>query len=175
MAKEKMEGKIIGKVSATEKNPSTTEDFFFWTSKTEVLSPFDIVKVEQISNKKGFSTTYAVIEEINHVTDSPSHFAAYISSDFGNIKEGVGSMERMGMNYVKAHIVCNTEDIYMPVLNDRQVRLCDDDDIRIALGLDAVKNPIVAGYLEMYKGESKIRVKVDLNSKFLLGPDGATS
>lgn len=82
-------------------------------------------------------------------------------------------MERMGMNYVKAHIVCNTEDIYMPVLNDRQVRLCDDDDIRIALGLDAVKNPIVAGYLEMYKGESKIRVKVDLNSKFLLGPDGA--
>jgi len=173
MAKEKMEGKIIGKVSATEKNPSTTEDFFFWTSKTEVLSPFDIVKVEQISNKKGFSTTYAVIEEINHVTDSPSHFAAYISSDFGNIKEGVGSMERMGMNYVKAHIVCNTEDIYMPVLNDRQVRLCDDDDIRIALGLDAVKNPIVAGYLEMYKGESKIRVKVDLNSKFLLGPDGA--
>lgn len=168
-----MEGKIIGKVSATEKNPSTTEDFFFWTSKTEVLSPFDIVKVEQISNKKGFSTTYAVIEEINHVTDSPSHFAAYISSDFGNIKEGVGSMERMGMNYVKAHIVCNTEDIYMPVLNDRQVRLCDDDDIRIALGLDAVKNPIVAGYLEMYKGESKIRVKVDLNSKFLLGPDGA--
>lgn len=46
-----MEGKIIGKVSATEKNPSTTEDFFFWTSKTEVLSPFDIVKVEQISNK----------------------------------------------------------------------------------------------------------------------------
>lgn len=168
-----MEGKIIGKVSATEKNPSTTEDFFFWTSKTEVLSPFDIVKVEQISNKKGFSTTYAVIEEISHVTDSPSHFAAYISSDFGNIKEGVGSMERMGMNYVKAHIVCNTEDIYMPVLNDRQVRLCDDDDIRIALGLDAVKNPIVAGYLEMYKGESKIRVKVDLNSKFLLGPDGA--
>lgn len=168
-----MEGKIIGKVSATEKNPSTTEDFFFWTSKTEVLSPFDIVKVEQISNKKGFSTTYAVIEEISHVTDSPSHFAAYISSDFGNINEGVGSMERMGMNYVKAHIVCNTEDIYMPVLNDRQVRLCDDDDIRIALGLDAVKNPIVAGYLEMYKGESKIRVKVDLNSKFLLGPDGA--
>lgn len=168
-----MEGKIIGKVSATEKNPSTTEDFFFWTSKTEVLSPFDIVKVEQISNKKEFSTTYAVIEEISHVTDSPSHFAAYISSDFGNIKEGVGSMERMGMNYVKAHIVCNTEDIYMPVLNDRQVRLCDDDDIRIALGLDAVKNPIVAGYLEMYKGESKIRVKVDLNSKFLLGPDGA--
>lgn len=28
-----MEGKIIGKVSATEKNPSTTEDFFFWTSR----------------------------------------------------------------------------------------------------------------------------------------------
>jgi hypothetical protein len=39
--------KIIGKVSATEKCPATTEDFYFWTDKGCILSPFDIVKVEQ--------------------------------------------------------------------------------------------------------------------------------
>ena len=62
--------KIIGKVSATEKNPSTIDDFYFWTDKKCILSPFDIVKVEHESS----SVTYGVIEEINHVTDASSHF-----------------------------------------------------------------------------------------------------
>ena len=170
-----MNGKVIGKVSATESSPSTTEEFYFWTKETEVLSPFDIVKVEQLSGNGGKSTiTYAVIVEINHITDSHSHFAAYISSDFGNTtKEKVGSMDRLGMNYIKALIVCNTGDIYMPVLNGKLVYLCDAEDIQVALGLKDVKNPIVSGYLEMYKGEDKQIVRVDLNSKFLIGPDGA--
>ena len=42
------EERIIGKVSATEKNPSTTDEFFFWTDKGEILSPFDIVKVKNL-------------------------------------------------------------------------------------------------------------------------------
>ena len=64
--------KVIGKVSATEKCPSTIDDFFFWTDKKQILSPFDIVKVEHEDN----SITYAVIEEINHVTDAASHFTS---------------------------------------------------------------------------------------------------
>ena len=70
--------KIIGKVSATEKCPSTTEEFYFWTDKSEVLSPFDIVKVSHLQD----SITYAEVQEINHITDAPSHFTSYISSDF---------------------------------------------------------------------------------------------
>ena len=37
--------KVIGKVSATEKSPSTIDEFYFWTDKQQILSPFDIVKV----------------------------------------------------------------------------------------------------------------------------------
>ena len=36
-----------------------------------------------------------------------------------------------------------------------------------------VKNPLVCGYLQMYKGEEAIKVKVVLDSHFLIGPDGA--
>lgn len=167
-----MSTKIIGKVSATEKCPSTIDDFYFWTDKKEILSPFDIVKVE---HEQG-STTYGVVEEINHVTDAPSHFTSYISSDFGNIEtEPIGNMVRLGMNYVKARVICNTGNIYTPVLDSRRVSLCDENDVKRALGLsdDEVKNPLVCGYLQMYKGESAIRVKVVLNSHFLIGPDGA--
>ena len=163
--------KVIGKVSATEKCPSTIDDFFFWTDKKQILSPFDIVKVEHEDN----SITYAVIEEINHVTDAASHFTSYISSDFGDIQDNIGNMTRLGMNYVKARVACNTKNIYTPVLDSRQVALCNEDDVKRALGLSAeeVKNPLVCGYLQMYKGEEMIKVKVVLNSHFLIGPEGA--
>ena len=163
--------RIIGKVSATEKSPSTTDDFYFWTDKKQILSPFDIIKVAHESN----SITYGVIEEINHVTDATSHFTSYISSDFGDTDMGIGNMNRLGMNYVKARVVCNTNDIYTPVLDGQQVSLCDEEDIKTALGLseEDVKNPLVCGYLQMYKGEETKRVKVILNSHFLVGPDGA--
>lgn len=163
--------KVIGKISATEKYPSTIDDFFFWTDKRRILSPFDVIKVEHENN----SITYGVIEEINHVTDAASHFTSYISSDFGDTSNDIGSMNRLGMNYVKARVVCNTKNIYTPVLDSRQVALCDADDVKKALGLsdDDVKNPLVCGFLEMYKGDEAIRVKVVLNSHFLIGPDGA--
>lgn len=166
-----MSEKVIGKVSATEKNPSTTDEFYFWTDKGEILSPFDIVKVGHFED----SVTYGVIEEINHVTDAPSHFTGYISSDFGDTSDNIGNMNRLGINYIKAKVVSNTKNIYTPVINGRQVQICSKDDIRNALGLTDkdVKNPITCGYLEMYKGSAAQKVKVTLNGNFLIGPEGA--
>lgn len=163
--------KVIGKVSATEKSPSTIDEFYFWTDKQQILSPFDIVKVSHEEN----STTYGVVEEISHVTDAPSHFTNYISSDFGDTDEHIGNMSRLGINYVKARVTANTRNIYTPVLDGRQVSLCDENDIKTALGLseDDVKNPLPCGYLQMYNGDSTVKVKVVLNANFLLGPDGA--
>lgn len=163
--------KVIGKVSATESSPSTIDEFYFWTDKKQILSPFDIVKVEHESK----SITYGVIEEIFHVTDAPSHFTSYISSDFGDVDEEAGNMNRLGMNYVRVRVSCNTKDIYTPVLDGQKVSLCNEEDIRNALGLSEkdVQNPLVCGYLQMYQGDASIKVKVVLNSHFLLGPDGA--
>lgn len=161
--------KIIGKVSATEKCPSTTEEFYFWTDKSEVLSPFDIIKVNHLQD----SITYAEVQEINHITDAPSHFTSYISSDFGDIADGIGNMNRLGMNYVKASVIYNTGNVYTPVLDGRQVSLCNEEDISIALGLKDVKNPIICGYLNMYKGSDSLKIPVSLNENFLIGPEGA--
>lgn len=37
-------GNVIGKVLATEKNPSTMEEFYFWTKPELILNPFDVVQ-----------------------------------------------------------------------------------------------------------------------------------
>lgn len=168
-----MATKIIGKVSATEKSPSTVDDFYFWTDKKTILSPFDVVKVHHVKNEKGKnSITYGVVEEIFHITDATSHITSYLSSDFGEV-EDKGNMYRLGMNYVKAKVVCNTDNIYTPVLDGQQVETCDEDDVLTALGLKNPKNPVVCGYLKMYQEPNQIEIPISVNSHFLIGPEGA--
>lgn len=158
----------IGKIIATEKQPSTIEDFTFWTKRDLKLKPFDVVVVEHVQDTK----TFGVIEEISHITDSPSALAGYISSDFGDI-ESESYTERIGMNYVKCKVVGNTGNIYIPVQEGRKVFLATEDEIMEALGLKDVANPLPAGYVEMYDGANKQTLPVHFNSHFLIGPEGA--
>lgn len=157
----------IGKVIATEKAPSTVDEFHFWTNTKLVLRPFDVIKVKHI---KG-SVTFGVIEEISHITDSASSLAGFISSDFGDV-EATSNTQRIGMNYVKARVVGNTGNIYTPVLDGNSVSLADEGDVKEALGLSEIKNPLPCGYIVMYE-ENPITIPVHFNSHFLIGPEGA--
>lgn len=163
----------IGRIIATEKQPSTIEEFTFWTRKDLKLKPFDVVVVDHVKNDKGEdSKTFGVVEEISHMTDSPSALAGYISSDFGDV-EAKTYTERIGMNYVKCKVVGNDKGIYIPVQEGKQVHLADKEQIMEALGLNDVKNPLPAGYIEMYDGENQKTLPVYFNSHFLIGPEGA--
>ncbi|MEM7369426.1 MAG: ATP-binding protein [Bacteroidota bacterium] len=160
--------KIIGKVAATEKKPTTIDEFYFWTDKQRILNPFDVVKVEHIED----STTFGVIEEISHITDSASYLSNFISSDFGDVSSE-SNMYRIGMNFVKAKVLGNNKSIYTPVLDGNRVSLANQDEVLQALGLKNIKNPLICGYIDMYRGEDKISLPVHFNSQFLIGPEGA--
>ena len=162
---------VIGRVLATEKNPTTIDKFGFWTNPGLVLNPFDIVKVEQVNE----SITYGVIEDIAHITDAASFLTSFISSDFGDVNVDAPTL-RVGMNYVKAKVICNNKNIYIPVLSNAKVSLATASEIEYALGLQNVQNPLVCGYIEMYEGTEgckKVTLPVRLNSKFIVGPEGA--
>ncbi|MCB1193816.1 MAG: ATP-binding protein [Leptospiraceae bacterium] len=159
--------KTIGKVAATEKIPNTIDEFYFWTSQDRILNPFDIIKVEHIKN----SITFGVVEEISHITDSPSYLSSFVSSDFGEI-DYKPNMNRIGMNFVKAKVISNTQNIYTPVLDGHQVSLASREEIEEALGLSRIKNKLACGYIQMYKNEAEISVPVFLDSQFLIGPEG---
>lgn len=166
-----MANTIIGRVLATEKNPTTIDNFTFWTDPELILNPFDIVKVQHVNN----SFSYGVIEDIAHITDAASFLTNFISSDFGDVNAEENTL-RVGMNYVTAKVVCNTENIYIPLQNNAKVMLATAEEINYALGLNDIRNPLVCGYLEMYegtKGCEKVTLPVNLNSKFIIGPEGA--
>jgi DNA helicase HerA-like ATPase len=163
--------KLIGKVFATEKCPTSVDKFTFWTKQDLILNPFDLVKVEHVNG----SRSYGMIEDISHITDAASFLTGYISSDFGDITVTPPTL-RVGMNYIEATVVCNDKNIYIPVQSDAKVYLAEADEISYALGLKSVKNPLPCGYLEMYQNtgdDMKVTLPVHFNSKFVIGPEGA--
>lgn len=161
--------KLIGRVLATEKSPTTMDKFTFWTNSDLKLHAFDIVKVQHIEG----SYTFGVIENISHITDAQSFLTNFISSDFGDVTLDEPTL-RIGMNYVEASVSYNSRGIYTPVHNNAQVFLASSDEINTALGLKNVKNPLVCGSLKMYEGtDEEVTLPVHLNSQFILGPEGA--
>ena len=161
--------KLIGRVLATEKTPTTMDKFNFWTDANLQLHAFDIVKVEHINK----SFTFGVIENISHITDAQSFLTNFISSDFGDVEIDEPTL-RVGMNYAEAKVSFNTDNLYTPVHNNAKVYLATAEEINIALGLDKIQNPLVCGSLKMYEGtDDEVILPVNLNSKFILGPEGA--
>jgi len=162
--------KIIGKVTALENRPTTIDEFYFWTDSRCILDPFDVVVVEHLNTSK----TYGVIEEINHITDTPGYMGAFISNDFGDVNT-TAPTRRVGMNYIKASVVKNTKAIYNPVQDGSNVRFANAEEVSEALGLANVKNALPCGYIQMYSKneDEQVRLPVDFNGKFLIGPEGA--
>lgn len=117
--------KLIGRVSATEKYPSSCDDFQFWLSDDTILSPFDIVRVE---NKTDDSITYGVVQDILHITDGTGHLSNYVSSDFGNV-DTIPMTRRLSLSYAKVSVIHNTKENFMPVFEGAPVYTADNKDI----------------------------------------------
>lgn len=160
--------KLIGRVSATEKYPSSCDDFQFWLSDDTILSPFDIVRVE---NKTDDSVTYGVVQDILHITDGTGHLSNYVSSDFGNV-DTIPMTRRLSLSYAKLSVIHNTKENFMPVFEGAPVYTTDNNDIETALGLDNIdeRTAIPAGLM---KTSSNDPVSIKYNGDFLIGPEGA--
>lgn len=159
--------KLIGRVSATEKNPSSCDDFQFWLSDEAILSPFDIVCVEN----KDDSITYGVVQDILHITDGNGHLSNYVSSDFGDV-DAIPMTRRLSLSYAKVSVIHNTKENFMPVFEGSPVYTANNEDIEIALGLDSIdaKTAIPAGLMKTSSNEP---VPIKYNGDFLIGPEGA--
>ena len=159
---------LIGKVSATEKYPSSCDEFQFWLKDDVVLSPFDVVLVE---NKYDGSITYGVVQDILHITDGTGHISNYVSSDFGDV-DREPMTRKLALSYAKVSVIHNTKENFMPVFEGAPVYTANEDDIRVALGLNNIDDDVAipAGLM---KAGNNISVPIKYNGDFLIGPEGA--
>jgi hypothetical protein len=105
----------IGKVSATEKDPSSCTELRFWVKQDVIVRPFDIVKAEHLSKTNGGkSASYAMVQDLLYKTDSAGDLASFVSSDFGDVSISPLN-QRLGTTIGEAEVLYNNEDIEMPV------------------------------------------------------------
>ncbi len=170
------ETEIIGKSSATERDPNSSERFSFWLAPGRIVNPFDIVEAAQMENTR----TFGLVTNIEQITDAPSHLSNYISSDFGSTATEAQT-PRQGANIAEANVLANYDasepkrfpmGIYMPVQSESPVRFSDEQGIHISLGIDKMpeSNRIPAGVIKMSNGT---KARVYLDSRYVLGPEGA--
>lgn len=168
--------KIIGKASATQNDPNSSEKFSFWLAPEEIVNPFDIVEADQMQGTR----TFGLVTNIKQVTDAPSHLSNYISSDFGSTV-GEPQTPRQGANIAEVNVLANYDPstdrrypmgIYMPVQNESPVQFTDEAGIHVALGIDKMdkKDRIPAGMIRMSNGT---KACVYLDKRYILGPEGA--
>ncbi len=157
----------IGRASATDRDPNTSEDFSFWLAPGIIVNPFDIVEAEQYED----SHTYGLVLGLEHTTDAPSHLSNFISNDFGALV-GEPNTLRQGTTVARASVLSNDADIYMPVPNERPVRFADEAGIHRALGIDEMREDrrVPAGLIEMSNGTRAVAY-IDL--AYVLGPEAA--
>jgi hypothetical protein len=160
-----MSTEAIGKVTATESKPTTCSSVRFWIQRDAIVRPFDIVKAEHLQA----SHSYAIVQDLQYVTDSAGHLANYVSSDFGDISARPLN-ERLGTTIAETEILYNTREVEMPLRDGAIVEWADADGIRVALGLEKIEKPIPAGWIETSNGA---QVRIDFDSRYLLGPEGA--
>lgn len=161
----------VGRTSATERDPSTSDKFNFWLSPDIIVNPFDIVEVEQVAPENKASKTYGLVTILEHRTDAPNHLANFISSNFGNITEEPNT-PRQGTTVAKVNVLSNNANVYMPVPNERLVRFADAKGIEEALGIDQMetKNRVPAGLISMSNGASAVAY---IDRRYVLGPESA--
>ncbi len=177
------ECKVIGKASATEREPNSSEKFSFWLATDEIVNPFDIIAAEQMEGTR----TFGLVTNIKQITDAPSHLSNYISSDFGST-EVAPQTPRQGANVAEVSVLANYDPsepkrypmgIYMPVQSDSPVQFADESGIHVALGIDKMfeyekeydeKITIPASLIRMSNGT---KVRVFLDRRYVLGPEGA--
>src|SRR3989304_8569088 len=97
----------VGRASATERDPSTSDKFNFWLSPDVIVNPFDIVEVEQVAPENKASKTYGLVTILEHRTDAPNHLANFISSNFGQLSEEPNTL-RQGTTVAFANVLSNT-------------------------------------------------------------------
>jgi len=158
----------IGRASATERDPNTSNEFSFWLKPGTLVNPFDIVEAAQANT----SRTFGLVLNLEHRTDAPTHLSNFISNDFGEMTAAEPNTARVGTTVARAAVLSNTANIYMPVPNESLVRFADEAGIHVALGMDTMEKArrVPAGLIEMSNGTRAVAY-VDLN--YVLGPESA--
>jgi hypothetical protein len=159
----------IGKTIASNEFPNTVDSFWFALKPNVIVNPFDFVTVKNVCNTESIGMVQYLR---TFVADADSRNVRPKSKL--NVRAGI-----MARAVVMATATTNTANtkktnpgrtINLPVGFEKPVRFASSEEIKTALGIPHMTEPIPAGIIENSNGLS---VPISLDISYLLGPDTA--
>lgn len=183
------DSKSVGLSLISDKLSNTIDNFWMMVNQQSLLNPFDFVKVENIHD----TTTIGIVKEIKRifldlnslptkqysselklVLNQQDSFNTGITVANVDVISNFPSLEKKSpdntkqVDLKKAVKKVTSPPINMPVQEGKLVYFASGKEVRIALGIPEMENPIPAGLITM---TDNTQVPIDLDVTYLFGPD----
>lgn len=166
-----MEPKAIGKVVGTERKPNTPHEFHFWTAVDSAVGIGTLVKVDVMEPRP--RKVYGIVTDGASFTDLQTALHDYIGSEGQPDSAAPSATLRPEVRVYSAAVLRHEPAEPLQPVPSGSVFLANDEDVRIALRMDAYAKPggtgIPAGLYVTGGNESPVFLDAD----FLLGPEAA--
>ncbi|HEY0671153.1 MAG TPA: ATP-binding protein, partial [Longimicrobiales bacterium] len=163
--------KAIGRVVGTERKPNTPHEFHFWTAPDSDVGIGTLVKV--VIDAPRALTVYGIVVDGASYTDLQTALHDYIGLQADPAPTAPAATERPEIRVYTAAVLRHEPPEPLQPVPSGSVFLASDEDVRIALRMDAYAKPggtgIPAG-LYITGGQ---KAPIYLDADFLLGPEAA--
>jgi DNA helicase HerA-like ATPase len=162
--------RAIGRVIGTERKPNTPQEFHFWTAPESPVGIGTLVKVRVAEPRE--RTVYGIVVDGASYTDLQTALHDYIGAE-GEPEETSSATVRPEIRVYNAAVLRHDPPEPLQPVPSGPVFLANDEDVRVALRMDAYARPggtgIPAGLYVTGGNESPVFLDAD----FLLGPEAA--
>ncbi len=163
----------IGRVVGTERKPNTPHEFHFWTGPESDIGIGALVKVVTSRKNGDELAVYGIVVDGASYTDLQTALHDYIGLQADPAPAAPTATERPEIRLYTAAVLRHDPPEPLQPVPSGPVYLATDEDVRVALRMDAYARPggtgIPAGLY--VTGEQKAPIYLDAD--FLLGPEAA--
>ena len=165
--------KPIGRVVGTERKPNTPHEFHFWTGPESEIGIGALVKVVTSRKSGDELAVYGIVVDGASYTDLATALHDYIGLQADPAPETPAATERPEIRLYTAAVLRHEPPEPLQPVPSGPVYLANDEDVRIALRMDAYARPNGTGIPAGLYVTGGQKAPIFLDADFLLGPEAA--
>jgi DNA helicase HerA-like ATPase len=166
-----MERVPVGRVVGTERRPNTPHEFHFWTAEQSAVGIGALVRVDVGGAQP--RRVYGVVVDGASYTDLETPLHDYIGLEGDPAPAAPAPTERPEIRLYTAAVLRHEPAEPLQPVPAGPVYLATDEDVRVALRMDAYARPDGTGIPVGLYTTGGLEAPVYLDADFLLGPEAA--
>lgn len=159
----------FGRICATERSPSTVDEFSFWLARG-CSDKVEVGYIVTAENPEIGEKVFGLVTSIKFFTDAESILVDYFSHEFGT-PTAHPPTERQEIHIATAAVIGSAPYRARPMASG-VVRLATPDEIHQAYGMDKINSKVFCGVVTNGPNPEDW-APAFMDEKFLLGPEGA--